>query len=104
MCIRDRLRLARSNGTEPRTLLTTPGFPALPRWSRDGKSLRYTVQDAKSPTLTTLWQANADGSNPRELLPGWKGARSPCCGAWTPDGRYYVFTSSGGGNLWALPE
>ena len=38
----------------------------------------------------------------RNLLPGWKAAENPCCGTWTPDGRYYVFEAEG--NLWALRE
>ena len=51
------------------------------------------------------------GGSPRELLPGWTGAPSPlpgwpfpnaCCGAWTPNGKQFVFTARG--NLWTLPE
>ncbi len=95
------LRLARSDGTEPRTLVTAPGFPYRPRWSPDGKGLRYSVQEQKTAT-STLWQVNADGTNPRELLPGWRGAPNACCGAWTLNGKSFVFTA--GGNLWALPE
>jgi eukaryotic-like serine/threonine-protein kinase len=95
------LRLARSDGTESRTLLPAPGAPFLPRWSPDGKSLRYSVQATRT-FASTLWQVNADGSNARELLPGWTGAPNPCCGAWTPNGKYFVFTA--GGNLWTLPE
>jgi len=95
------LRLARSDGTEPRTLVTAPGSPFLPRWSPDGRSLRYSVGDPRTST-STLWQVNADGSNPQELLPGWTGAPNACCGAWTPNGKSFVFTASG--NLWALPE
>jgi len=95
------LRLARSDGTEARTLVTAPGSPFLPRWSPDGKSLRYSVQDVRT-FLSTLWRVDADGSNPRELLPGWTGAPSACCGAWTPNGKHFLFTA--GGNLWALSE
>jgi Tol biopolymer transport system component len=95
------LRLARSDGTDPRTLVTAPGFPALPCWSPDGKSLRYSVQDART-AVSTLWQVSADGTNPRELLPGWTGAPNACCGAWTPNGKSFVFTA--GGNLWAVRE
>jgi eukaryotic-like serine/threonine-protein kinase len=95
------LRVARSNGTESRTLVTAGGLPSSPRWSPDGRRIGYSVQDAKTG-VRTLWEVNADGSRPREGLPGWKGAPSACCGSWTPDGRYFVF--NGGGNLWALRE
>ena len=95
------LRLARSDGTESRTLVATGSPPSRPRWSPDGKRIRYTVRDAKT-SASTLWEADANGANPKGLLAGWKGALNPCCGAWTPDGRYFVFVAQG--NLWALRE
>jgi eukaryotic-like serine/threonine-protein kinase len=96
------LRLARNDGTESRTLVTAGDLqPFLPRWSSDGKRIRYSIQDARTG-VSTLWEVNADGTHARELLPGWKGAPSPCCGVWTPDGRYFIFAAAG--NLWALRE
>ena len=63
--------------------------------------MRYSVEDAKTGGLT-LWEVRVDGTGARDLLPGWKGAENPCCGTWTPDGRYYVFEAEG--NLWARRE
>ena len=80
------LRLASTDGTESRTLVTAGGRPFLPRWSPDGKRIRYSVRDTKT-TVSTLWETNAEGTNPKEVLPGWKRALNPCCGAWTADGR-----------------
>ena len=101
------LHLARSDGTESRTLATTGGPPSSPRWSPDGTRIRYFVADLKTHK-DAFWEVNADGTNPKEVLPGWKGAYHPCCGAWTPDGRYFVFAGGRPGwperNLWALPE
>ena len=102
------LRLARSDGTESRTLVSTAGRPFSPRWSPDGKRLRYSVRDAKT-FASTLWEASTDGTNAKEVLPGWKGAPNPCCGAWTPDGRYFVFVAGvdtwpAAGDIWALRE
>jgi Tol biopolymer transport system component/tRNA A-37 threonylcarbamoyl transferase component Bud32 len=94
------LRLARSDGSESRTLLKAAGQPFFPRWSPDGRRLRYSLQDEGG--TRTLWEANADGSGAHPLLPGWGGASNPCCGSWTPDGRYYAFEA--GGNIWALRE
>jgi Tol biopolymer transport system component len=40
------------------------------------------------------------------FLPDWNPGGSECCGAWTPDGKYYVFqaTVAGSTNIWALRE
>jgi eukaryotic-like serine/threonine-protein kinase len=95
------LRVARSDGTDSRRLLVASGSPFSPRWSPDGARLRYSVQDAKS-TSTALWEANADGTSPHELLPGWTGAQNPCCGIWTRDGKYFLFEAAG--NIWARRE
>jgi Tol biopolymer transport system component len=95
------LRLASSDGSRSRILLTAPGAPFAPRVSPDGKQLRYSVTDPKTGNAS-LWEAGADGSNPHPLLPGWTGSQNPCCGRWTADGRYYVFEADG--NLWARAE
>ncbi len=94
------LRLAHSDGTEARTLATAPGRPSWPRWSPDGRRIRYTVWEGQTG-VSTLWEVDANGANPREALQGWKGP-NPCCGSWTPDGRYFVFVADG--NLWAVRE
>jgi Tol biopolymer transport system component/DNA-binding winged helix-turn-helix (wHTH) protein len=99
---RSEVRLARSDGAESRALLTTPGSPSVPRWSPDGRRLRYTVRDAKTGA-ETLWEVNADGTNARLLLPGWNGAPASCCGTWTPDGKYFVFVGTGG-HIWVLRD
>jgi Tol biopolymer transport system component len=92
------LYIANSEGTEPRKLITTSGTPWWPRWSPDGKALRFTVQDQKSGE-TALWEASADGANVRRLFPG-------CCGNWTPGGKYFVFqaTRDGKTNIWVTRE
>ncbi len=97
----NQLRSVRNDGSESRVLLTAPGIPFAPRVSPDGAQLRYSVREANRGA-TTLWEAGSDGSSPHPLLPGWTGARDPCCGTWTPDGRYYVFEANA--NIWARPE
>jgi serine/threonine protein kinase/Tol biopolymer transport system component len=95
------IRLVGNDGGESRTLLVASGSPFAPRLSPDGRTLRYSVRDVKTGDFS-LWEAAADGTNPHRLLSEWKGARSPCCGAWTPDGRHFVFEADG--NLWVLTE
>jgi Tol biopolymer transport system component len=76
-----------------------------PRWSPDGKTLRFTVVDVRT-NATSLWQVSADGTNLRSLLPGWNSSPAECCGNWTPGGEYFVFQSTRNGktDVWAMRE
>jgi hypothetical protein len=94
------LRVAASDGTRSRRLVTAPGPVYAPRWSPDGGRVRYTVQDAGTGT-TSIWEVNADGTNAYTVIAVSSG-HNPCCGIWTPDARYFVFED--GGNIWALRE
>jgi hypothetical protein len=102
------LYLAKRDGTESRRLVTVSGFPFWPRWSPDGKVLRFTVEDQKTSS-SALWEVGADGARLRPLLPGWSNPPEECCGNWTPDGNYFVFkservASTFSSNLWAIRE
>ncbi len=67
--------------------------------------IRFTSWDEKLNT-NRLWEARADGTHLRRLLDGWNPQPNDCCGAWMPDGRYFIFASARGGswNLWAIRE
>ena len=97
--------LAKSDGGEPRRLLTTVGTSSDLRWSPDGSILRFTVND---PTTNnrSIWQASADGRDLHPLLAGWNPTPNECCGKWTSDGRYFVFQALRNEtvDLWALTE
>jgi serine/threonine protein kinase/Tol biopolymer transport system component len=97
--------LARSDGSEPRPLLTTRGTASDLRWSPDGTILRFTLNDPETNNHS-IWQASSDGGNLHPLLPGWDNPPNECCGNWTPDGRYFVFEAvrEGTANVWALRE
>jgi len=97
--------LAKSDGSEPRRLLTTTGTSGDLRWSPDGTILRFTVNDPQTNNHS-IWQASSDGGNLHPLLPGWNNPPNECCGNWTPDGRYFVFQAvrEGTANVWALRE
>jgi Tol biopolymer transport system component/DNA-binding winged helix-turn-helix (wHTH) protein len=102
--------LANADGTAPRKLLGVPGASLLqnPRWSPDGTRLRWDAF-AEKDGRESLWEASVNGSNLSNLhrfLPDWNPGGRECCGNWTPDGRYYVFWASVGGNygIWAVRE
>ena len=99
------LFLAKSDGSESRRLATVPGIPVWPRWSPDGRLLRFTIVDSMTFSKA-LWQVSSDGSNLRPLLPGWNNPPAECCGNFTRDGKYYVFESYRGRMtaIWAIRE
>ena len=99
------LCLARSDGSEPRKLVTTTGTAGWPRWSPDQKRLRFTLQDPKTQAFS-LWEVAGDGANLHPLLSGWNNPHNECCGAWTPDGKYFLFQSTRNNrtDIWALRE
>ena len=84
--------LADADGTDPRPLVTVEGSPTYPRFSVDGKRIRFTVSE-KNRIASAIWEVRADGKDLHPLLPGWRDPPSECCGNWSPDGRYYYFLS-----------
>ncbi len=99
------LYLARSDGSEPRKLVTTAGTPGWPRWSPDQKRLRFTSLDPKTQA-SSLWEVSAEGRDLHPVLPRWNNPPAECCGTWTPDGRYFLFQSTRNGrtDIWAIRE
>ena len=95
------LYLAAADGSNPRNIASLPGRLLQPVWSPDGKTIRLTVADPHN-NVDSLWQVSADTGTPHQLFPDWKPQRSKCCGRWTPDGHYFIFSS--GGQLWATRE
>lgn len=95
------LWLAHSDGSQARKILTVPGDLDWIRFSPDGRRMRFTAIDETHGT-SALWEAQPDGSHLRPVLPGW----NACCGSWTPDGKYFVFTSTRGNSsdLWAMRQ
>ena len=84
-------------------LCSLPGRAFWPRWSPDGKLLRFTIMDPMTHT-SSLWEM-ASGSSLAHPLPALRNNHSPvCCGVWTPDGKSYVFQMyrEHGSDLWEL--
>src|SRR5262249_39650173 len=50
------LYLVKSDGTESRVLATVAGTPYWPRWSPDGRRLRFTLRDTNMGAVNSLWE------------------------------------------------
>ena len=100
------LYVAESDGASSRKIATAPEgtwYASSPRWSPDGSLVRLTLLDGERES-NSLWEVRAEGGRLRPLLSGWKEGQRVCCGNWTPDGRFYVFTAyrDGQWSLWAI--
>jgi eukaryotic-like serine/threonine-protein kinase len=97
--------VVRNDGTGSRKLATVGpgsfvGFHASFKWSPDGRVIRFSRGGL-------LWEMASDGSGLHPLLSGWHEPGVQCCGSWTPDGQFYVFSlqsRSTGSQIWALDE
>jgi Tol biopolymer transport system component len=100
----DGLFLLDSNNAKQK-IFTAHGVAFWPRWSPDGKRLRFTVEDSANLS-SELWEVHADGTGARPLLPGWNKPSIECCGEWTRDGRYYVFQTGNPSHsdIWAVAD
>ena len=96
---------AKTDGSEARKLVSVPGVFSRPRWSPDGRVIRFTLADPRTNS-TSIWEVAADGTKLHRLLEGWNNPPAECCGNWTPNGGYFVFqsTRNGATNIWALRE
>jgi serine/threonine protein kinase len=98
------LYVATSDGVDTRRLTTVSGVLSWPRWSPNGKIVRFTVLDPAG--TSSIWEVRADGNNLHRLLEGWNNPAAECCGNWTADGNYYVFqsTRNGSTSIWTLRQ
>ena len=98
----DDIYIAEHYGANPRKLATAPGPPFSIKFSPDGSRMTFTIGDPNKNS--TMWEAQADGSAMRPIFPrpGWNAPPEPCCGKWTPDGKYFVFEN--GGDIWIVAD
>jgi len=94
-----------ADGSDSRDLITVAGVPFAPRFSPDGRRLRFTIRDTKLGT-SSLWEVSSDGKNLHPVLQGWHKPSQEFGGAWTSTGEYFLFESTHdhSQNIWALRE
>jgi Tol biopolymer transport system component len=96
------ISIAKSDGTGVRQLAAMPNGAYLPRFSLDGATVRFTARGGAEPD--SLWEVAVDGSHLHRLF---SAIHDPsCCGVWTADGKYFVFSVFSGStmNVWAVRE
>ena len=86
------LRVADSDGYDPKTILQSSEPILSPAWSPDGEQLAYVSFEKKRSMVYV--QRLKDAS--RELIASYNGVNG--APAWSPDGRTLAFTSSKDGN------
>jgi serine/threonine protein kinase/Tol biopolymer transport system component len=93
------------DGSDVRELVNISGPAFAPRFSPDGHRLRFTVSDTAQRS-SSLWEVSPDGQGLHQVLPGWNQPAQESGGAWTPQGKYFLFESTRdhSQNIWALRE
>jgi len=97
---------AKADGTDVRKLVSFVGSAEQMRFSPDGTRLRFTLKDPQSEARS-IWEVRAHGSDLHLLFPERPRDFSDLGGDWSPDGRYYFFTSCTDPNpcgIWASRE
>ena len=93
------------DGSRVKRLVALPGRSEYPRWSKDARRLRFTLNDTTTGG-TSIWEVSQDGSHLHAVPLSLSQPGMACCGRWSSDGRYFFFvwTRDELQTLWALRE
>ena len=87
------LFVMRRDGSEAHQIASPGGYLKALAWSPNGKKIRFSKDGL-------LWEIAFDGSNLRQLLPGWGKSPTQWDGEWATDGRFFFVAD---GQIWLLP-
>jgi len=95
----------KADGSDSRQLIAVPGVALAPRFSPDGRRLRFTLRNTEQRT-SSLWEVAADVTGLHAVLPDWNKPAQEFGGAWMPNSDYFLFeaTQDHAQNIWALRE
>jgi Tol biopolymer transport system component/DNA-binding winged helix-turn-helix (wHTH) protein len=101
----DGVYVIEADGSNVHKFVSTDGRPGRFAWSRDGRTLRFTLTSLHGESVG-LWQVDSDGAHLHSLLPGWSDLPNECCGFWSPEGDYFFFVSAHARSMdiWAIRE
>ncbi len=99
------LNICDADGSDSHLLLQVSGVAFAPRFSPDGRHLRFTLRDTTLRT-SSLWEVTADGKNLRAVLPDWNRPAQEFGGTWTRDQEYFLFEAvrDHAQNIWTVRE
>jgi Tol biopolymer transport system component/DNA-binding winged helix-turn-helix (wHTH) protein len=84
----------RRDGSEAHRIASPGSYLMSIAWSPNGKKIRFSKEGL-------LWEISADGTDLRQLLPGWGKSPTQWNGEWAPDGRYFFVAD---GQIWVLQD
>jgi len=90
------LYITNVGGSEQRSLGTMSGYLSTPRYSLDGKKIRFSMYDATTTNSISIWEIGVDGKQLRRVaLDGSErtGTSSRCCGVWSVNGSYFFYST-----------
>jgi serine/threonine protein kinase len=95
------LFVANADGRDPRKVVAMkdPSILQSFAWSPDGSRLRFSVFE-RFGQPAQFWEVSVDGTGLHRLHPERPDLRDECCGAWTADGKYFLFWSNN--QIWGL--
>jgi Tol biopolymer transport system component/DNA-binding winged helix-turn-helix (wHTH) protein len=88
------ISVMRRDGSEAHRIASPGGYLKSIAWSPKGDAIRFSKDGF-------LWEISPDGTNLRQLLPGWSKSPTQWSGEWAPDGRFFFVAD---GQLWLLQD
>ena len=88
--------VANADGSDSRKVVAVsdPAYVTDPVWSPDGSRIRFILSKTMDVPSGFYWEVSLDGSGLHRLFTGWHDPPAwECCGAWTADGKYFIFVS-----------